>query len=95
MVVGQQDYSFIKFGNQIICRDINMRFDFRNHVSFNRDVVFRFNYDTKKVESIAFRLSSVTEKDIVTRTKWSEEARLVLINFLEDYQTAYALKRHD
>lgn len=95
MVVGQQDYSFIKFGNQIICRDINMRFDFRNHVSFNRDVVFRFNYDTKKVESIAFRLSSVTEKDIVTRTKWSAEARLVLINFLEDYQTAYALKRYD
>lgn len=95
MVVGQQDYSFIKFGEQVICRDINMRFDFRNHVSFNRDVVFRFNHNTKKVESIAFRLSSVTEKDIVTKSRWSEEARLVLINFLEDYQTAYALKRHD
>lgn len=95
MVVGQQDYSFIKFGEQVICRDINMRFDFRNHVSFNRDVVFRFDYNTKKVVSIAFRLSSVTEKDIVTKSKWSEEARLVLINFLEDYQTAYALKRHD
>lgn len=95
MVVGQQDYSFIKFGEQIICRDINMRFDFRNHVSFNRDVVFRFNANTKKVESIAFRLSSVTEKDIVSKNQWSAEARIVLINFLEDYQTAYALKRHD
>lgn len=94
-VVGQQDYSFIKLGQQVICRDINMKFDFKNHVSFNRDVVFRFGCDTKKVESIAFRLSSVAEKDIVTKSKWSEEARLVLINFLEDYQTAYALKRYD
>ena len=94
-VVGKQDYTFLKFGDQVICRDINMQFDFRNHASFNRDVIFRFNYNTMKVESIAFRLSSVTEKDIITHTKWSEEARLVLINFLEDYQTAYALKRLD
>lgn len=94
-VVGKQDYNFIKIGSQVICRGINMQFDFRNHVSFNRDVVFRFDNKTKKITSIAFRLSSVTEKDIVAKTKWSEEDRLILINFLEDYQTAYALKRHD
>lgn len=95
MIVGQQDYNVLKFGNSVICRDINMQFDFRNNASFNRDVVFRFNSETKKIISIAFRLSNITERDIITKTKWPAEARLSLINFLEDYQTAYALKRHD
>lgn len=94
-IIGEQDYNFLKIGNQVICRDVNMQFDFRNNVSFNRDVVFRFDSETRKIVSIAFRLSSITERDIVTKSKWSEEARLTLINFLEDYQTAYALKRHD
>lgn len=94
-IIGEQDYNFLKIGNQVICRDVNMQFDFRNNVSFNRDVVFRFDSETRKIVSIAFRLSSITERDIVTKSKWSEEARLTLIIFLEDYQTAYALKRHD
>lgn len=94
-VVGQQDYVFLKLGDKVICRDINMQFDFRNHASFNRDVVFRFDSKSQKIESVAFRLSSITERDIVSKTKWPEESRMVLINFLEDYQTAYALKRLD
>lgn len=94
-IIGKQDYNFLKIGNHVICRDVNIQFDFRNHVSFNRDVVFRFDSETRKITSIAFKLSDITERDIVTKTKWSEEARLTLINFLEDYQTAYALKRHD
>ena len=94
-VVGKQEYAFLKMNDMVICRGINMQFSFRNNASFNRDVVFRFNDKTKKIESIAFRLSAVTESDIVKKSKWSKESRLVLINFLEDYQTAYALKRLD
>lgn len=95
MVVGEQDYNFIKIDDQVICRDINMHFAFKNHASFNRDVVFRFDYNTNKICSIAFRLSEVTENDIISKSRWSKEARLVLVSFLEDYQTAYALKRRD
>lgn len=95
MVIGKQDYKFIKFDNQVICRDINMQFNFKNNVSFNRDVVFRFDASEKKITSIAFRLSSVTENDIIKKARWPQETRLMLVNFLEDYQTAYALKRHD
>ena len=94
-IIGNQEYNFLKFGNQVICRDINMQFDFRNTATFNRDVVFRFDSESKKITSLAFRLSSIAENDILSKSKWSEEARLMLINFLEDYQTAYALKRHD
>ncbi len=94
-VVGKQQYSFLKMNDLVICRGINMQFDFKNNTSFNREVVFRFDDNTKKIESIAFRLSDVTERDIVKKSKWSKESRFVLINFLEDYQTAYALKRLD
>ncbi len=94
-VVGKQQYSFFKMNDLVVCRGINMQFDFRNNASFNREVVFRFDDKTQKIESIAFRLSAITEKDIVEKSRWSKESRLVLINFLEDYQTAYALKRLD
>ena len=89
-IIGNQEYNFLKFGNQVICRDINMQFDFRNTATFNRDVVFRFDSESKKITSLAFRLSSIAENDILSKSKWSEEARLMLISFLEDYQTAYA-----
>ena len=92
-VVGNPTYSFIDFGDEVICRSIPMRFDFSNNVGFIRDIVFRFDNKTKKVRSIAFRNSDITESQILGKEQWSEEARLTLINFVEDYQTAYALQR--
>lgn len=94
-VVGQQQYNFIKMDDMVICRGINMNFEFKNHASFIREVVFRFDINTELVTSIAFRLSSVTEDDIHSKTVWPLDNRLVLMNFLEDYQTAYALERYD
>ena len=94
-VVGNQQYEFITSGNTTICRDIDMKFEFRNHASFIREVVFRFDNKTKLITSMAFRLSSIAENDIATKNKWTNDCKLALINFLEDYQTAYALKRYD
>lgn len=94
-VVGNQQYEFITYGNTTICRDIDMKFEFRNYASFLREVVFRFDNNTKLITSLAFRLSSISENDIATKNKWENECRLALISFLEDYQTAYALKRYD
>lgn len=94
-VVGKPSYKFIDFGDEVICRSIPMRFDFSNNVNFLRDIVFRFDNKTKKVKSIAFRNSDITESQILGKEQWSKEARLTLINFVEDYQTAYALQRKD
>jgi hypothetical protein len=94
-VVGKQQYEFITYGNTTICRDIDMKFEYKNYASFVREVVFRFDNKTKLITSIAFRLSSVAENDIATKNKWENECRLALISFLEDYQTAYVLKRYD
>ena len=92
-MVGKPTYKFIDFGDEVICRSIPMRFDFSNNVGFLRDIVFRFDNKTKKVKSIAFRNSDITESQILGKEHWSKEARLTLINFVEDYQTAYALQR--
>lgn len=94
-IVGKPEFMFIDFGNEVICRSIPMQFDFKRNVGFMRDIVFRFDKNTKKVKSLAFRLTDITERQILAKENWSENARLTLINFVEDYQTAYALQRRD
>lgn len=94
-IIGKPDYKLLEFGDEVLCRSIPMQFEFRNSVSFIRDIVFRFDKQSQKVKSIAFRLTDITENQILSKEKWSDEARLTLINFIEDYQTAYALKRSD
>lgn len=94
-IIGKPDYKLLEFGDEVLCRSIPMQFEFRNNVSFIRDIVFRFDKKSQKVKSIAFRLTDITENQIFSKEKWSDEARLTLINFIEDYQTAYALKRSE
>jgi len=93
-VVGKPEYKFLKYNDEVLCRSITVQFDFKNTPGFSQDVVFRFDTINKVVTSLAFRLSDQAEADIVSKTKWPEDSRLILVNFLEDYQTAYALKRH-
>lgn len=92
-VVGKPSYRFLEFGDEVLCRSIPMQFDFSNGTSFIREVVFRFDKKSQKINAVAFKLSDITEYDIMSKDKWSMEARQMLVNFLEDYQTAYALKR--
>ena len=92
-VVGNPDYKMFRYKNEVICRSIPMRFSF-NSESFTHDVVFRFDEKSKLVASIAFRLTETAENDI-WNNRWSADSRIVLTNFLEDYQTAYAFKQLD
>ena len=94
-IIGTPEYKFIKFKDQTICRSIPMQFNYKNNVGFVKDVVLRFDNKSKKVNSIAFRLTDIAEIDILGKDQWKSDSRMTLINFLEDYQTAYALKRLD
>ena len=47
------------------------------------------------MSEVAFGLNKPAVDDIMNRGAWSDEARKVMINFLESYKTAYALKRLD
>ena len=89
-------YHFIQYENNVICRSLKMSFYFpNNNQKFIEDVVFTFNSD-KKIESLAFGLSQNTLHEILTPDKpWSDDLKIIIINFLENYKTAYALKRID
>lgn len=94
-IVGKPQYRLLDFGPITLCRSITMQFDFlNNRKRFIEDVTFRFNADNL-VESLAFTLSDVAESDILSKGKWNRDSRLLLMSFLEDYQTAYALGRID
>lgn len=94
-IVGKPQYRFLDFGTITLCRSITMQFSFLNNKKqFIEDVVFRFNADNL-VESVAFTLSDVAESDILGKGNWDRDSRLLLMSFLEDYQTAYALGRID
>ena len=94
-IVGKPQYRLLDFGPITLCRSITMQFSFLNNKKqFIEDVTFRFNADNL-VESLAFTLSDVAESDILGKGNWDRDSRLLLMSFLEDYQTAYALGRID
>ena len=87
-------YEFLRTPERTYCRSLPMQFRFKGNREFFEDVTFRFN-PAGLVESLAFTVSKIAENDILKMNKWDEGSRLALIAFLEDYQTAYALKRID
>ncbi len=94
-IVAEPRLRFIQFGDGITCRSVPMSFHFKNNNrNFIEDVVFHFDKN-KKVSSISLGLSQEALDDIIGKELWSEKVRLVIVNFLESYKTAYALKRAD
>jgi len=84
-----------KCNNQVMCRSVKMSFSFKNNKrKFVEDVVFMFN-EQNLVDAVSFGLGNTALNDILNKQKWSESDRMLLINFLETYKTAYALKRLD
>lgn len=93
-VVGTPTYTFYQYGDQVVSRGLQMSFSFRSGLrkSFVEDVVFTFN-EEDKIDNVCFGLGKTAEDDILGKGVWSETARLAIMQFLENYQTAYALKR--
>jgi len=94
-IIPDSDKSFYQFKDEVMARSLPMSFSFENnHQKFVEDVVFHFN-NNKKIKSLSFGLSKDALKSIIEKEVWKEVDRMVLINFLEHYKTAYALKRLD
>lgn len=96
-LVGDTQCSFYRCGNDVIGRSIPMSFSFQNGArkSFVEQVVFTFEPDSKRISNIAFGLGEQAENDILNKGRWPEATRTALMNFLENYKTAYSLKRMD
>jgi len=89
------ELKYYQFGETIICRSVPMSFRFKsNNRTFVEDVVFYFDKDNK-INNLTFGLSKKTVDDIASNNTWSEDVRMQLMNFMENYKTAYALKRLD
>lgn len=96
-VMGNPNLQFYQLGDRTICRSVPMRFTFKNNNrSFVEDVTFTFNKE-QQIESVAFGLDKAARDDIFNRdaAAWNDSVRMVIATFLENYKTAFALKRLD
>ena len=85
----------IDFDGTVFCRSIPMVFSFgNNYKTFMENVVFSFDNEGK-ICDVNFGLESESIQDILSKTKWEDDAKMVLINFLEGYKTAFALMNID
>lgn len=94
-LLSNADIQFNQLGDKVICRGMNMAFGFRNNNrKFVENVVFVFDKQ-RKIDEVKFGLGKEAYNDIMLKGAWSQDARMILANFMEDYQTAYALKDLD
>ena len=95
-VVGEPDLQFYRLGSEVIGRGLQMSFSFKTGIrkAFVQDVVFTFNA-YNKIDNVSFGLGQTANDDILGKSIWPEEVRMAIMQFLENYQTAYALKRLD
>lgn len=92
-VIGTPKYSFYPYRDRIIARGLKMSFSFgkSGRKSFVENVVFSFNKEGK-IDNITFGLDETVITDILCMKSWNETSRMAIVNFLENYQTAYALR---
>lgn len=95
-LVGEPVFEFTDFEGYTIARGMQMSFAFRNglHRNFTEDMVFMFN-DAGKICNISFGLGKTVEDNIMAQADIPERTRKYLCMFIENYQTAYALKDLD
>lgn len=95
-LVGQPQYRFYENGDYITARGLMLSFSFKNGTkkSFVEEVIFTFD-SNRQICNISFGLGRTAEDDILNRGAWDEKVRLAIMDFLENYKTAYALKRLD
>jgi len=85
----------LKIGKLSVVRSIPLKFDFRSsNEDFTEKVNFVFD-ENDKVIGITFSLSDTAIKDIMSKDYGTEEEKALIINFVEQYKTAYCLKDID
>jgi hypothetical protein len=91
-VVNDADFEVYQDGEEFISRGTYMAFDFEGgYKSFTEDVVFHFDRN-RKIQNVAFGLGEEAVKTIYNNNAWSEPEKLLIVRFLEQYKTAFALK---
>jgi hypothetical protein len=93
-VISTDGCRYIKLGDDIQCRSVPMSFTFSKGKNQLENVVFTFN-TTGKIDGVQFALEERAARNIMGNTDIDETARLTLVNFMENYKTAFSLQRWD
>lgn len=98
-VVGIPSIQFFKgLDDCVVARGLQMSFSFNRgkRQTFVEDVIFYFDKEGK-IDNISFGLGIDVTNEILSRSAkgWGDDAREILLEFLENYKTAYALERLD
>lgn len=93
-VISTDGCRYVKLGEEIQCRSIPMSFTFSKGKNQLENVVFTFN-STGKIDGVQFALEERAARNIMGNTDIDETARLTLVNFMENYKTAFSLQRWD
>ena len=83
---------YVRIGTDVQCRSIPMNFSFPKSKQQLENVVFTFN-NYGLIDGVQFALEEVAARNVMCDNGIDELSRLTLINFLENYKTAFALKR--
>lgn len=96
-IVGEPKYKVYSKGDAVVARTVPMSFSFAHGVrkSFVEDVVFTFDAKSGKIDCLAFALDETASSDILGQGYWPESAKMTILEFMENYKTAYCLKRLD
>ena len=93
-IIDRSELVASSFANGYLVRGVKAKFSFkRNNKSFVEDLVFYIK--DGKIDGINFGLEQSALDDIMRHSMWEARSRQVLVNFLENYKTAYALERLD
>ena len=95
-IIGDIDPEYYESTDGVVARGLKMSFSFKTGIrkAFVEDVIFYFD-KSGKIDNITFGLGDAAETDILYKGAWAETARKAIMEFLENYKTAYALKRLD
>lgn len=82
-------------GGEVVARGLQMTFSFHEgrKKTFVEDVNFTFNKDAK-ITNVTFGLGKATTDAILHKPAgWKEETRELILEFMENYKTAFCLER--
>ncbi len=95
-IIGEPEITYMPFDDNTWARGLRLSLSFNNGVrkNFTEPVVFTLD-STGKIVNIGLGLGQTAEDDIMGRSAYPENIRKIIVDFIQNYQTAFALKRVD
>lgn len=95
-IISTDGCRYLRIGQEVQCRSIPVSFSFSKGKLQYENIVFTL-LDSKggKIDGVQFALEERSLTNIMGETDIDEVARLALINFMENYKTAFAFQNWD